>query len=69
VYPSDFTDLSNLSVEQRAVLFLRFVENQVTRDIAALLDLTEDAVRARTTRAIRTLRVEFEERSPADDQP
>jgi len=68
VYPSDFTDLSGLTVDQRAVLFLRFVENQSTGDIARMLDLTENAVRARASRAIKTLRIDLEERSTADEE-
>jgi len=63
-YPSDFTDLSNLSVDQRAVLFLRFVEHRDTDDIAALLDLSPDAVRARSSRAIRALRLELDRTEP-----
>ena len=69
VYPSDFTDLSNLTVDQRAVLFLRFVENQSTRDIAGTLNLSENTVRARASRAIKALRVDLEERSTADEEP
>lgn len=68
VYPSDFTDLSSLTVEQRAVLFLRFVENHTNSEIAALLDISEEAVRARTSRAIRALRIELEQRRTADEQ-
>lgn len=63
-YPSDFVDLSNLSVDQRAVLFLRFVEHRDTDDIAALLDLAPDAVRARSSRAIRALRLELDRTEP-----
>ena len=65
-YPSDFTDLSTLSVDQRAVLFLRFVENRATDEIADLLGLTPDAVRARASRAIRALRLELDQRSTAE---
>jgi DNA-directed RNA polymerase specialized sigma24 family protein len=57
-YPSDFVDLANLTVEQRAVLHLRFVEQRDTDDIATLLDLTPEAVRARASRAIRALRLD-----------
>jgi DNA-directed RNA polymerase specialized sigma24 family protein len=63
-YPSDFVDLSNLSVEQRAVLFLKYVEHRDTDDIAALLDLSPDAVRARSSRAIRALRLELDRTEP-----
>jgi RNA polymerase sigma-70 factor (ECF subfamily) len=63
-YPSDFGDLSSLSVEQRAVLFLRFVEGRDTDDIAELLGLTAEAVRARSSRAIRALRVELDRTEP-----
>jgi len=60
VYPSDFVDLSNLSVEQRAVLFLKYVEHRDNDDIAALLDLTPEAVRARASRGVRALRLELD---------
>lgn len=66
-YPSDFVDLSALTLEQRAVLYLRFVEGLSIATCAGLLDLSEPAVRARTARAMRTLRVEFREGSPADE--
>lgn len=63
-YPSDFVDLSNLSVEQRAVLFLKYVEHRDTDDIADLLDLAPDAVRARASRAVRALRLELDRTEP-----
>jgi len=63
-YPSDFVDLSSLSVEQRAVLFLKYVEHRDTDDIAALLDLSPDAVRARASRAVRALRLELDRTEP-----
>ena len=63
-YPSDFVDLSNLSVEQRAVLFLKYVEHRDTDDIAAVLDLSPDAVRARASRAVRALRLELDRTEP-----
>ena len=63
-YPSDFVDLSNLSVDQRAVLFLKYVEHRDTEDIAAQLDLSPDAVRARSSRAIRALRLELDRTEP-----
>lgn len=61
VYPSEFIDLSRLTVDQRAVVFLRFVEQATTHDIAVLLDLREDAVRSRISRALKALRIEAEE--------
>ncbi len=68
VYPSEFVDLSALTVEQRAVLFLRFVEQRTTHDIAIMLDLREDAVRARTSRALKALRIDIEEQRTAHEQ-
>lgn len=62
-YPSDFTDLSALTAEQRAVLFLRFVENQPVTAIATALGMNEPAVRARMSRAMKTLRLDLERSS------
>ncbi len=64
VYPSDFVDLSKLTVDQRAVLFLRFVEGRDTDEIAEVLGLSPDAVRARSSRAIRSLRLELDPTEP-----
>jgi RNA polymerase sigma-70 factor (ECF subfamily) len=62
-YPSDFTDLSALTPEQRAVLFLRFVENQPAAAIATTLSMSEPAVRARMSRAMKALRLDLERSS------
>lgn len=66
VYPSDFVDLSELTVDQRAVLYLRYVDQLSISATAQLLGLTEEAVRARTARAMKTLRVDLR-RSPSDE--
>lgn len=67
VYPSDFVDLSRLTVDQRAVLYLRHVDGLPVPAIAELLGISEQAVRARSSRAIKTLRIELREESPADE--
>jgi len=68
-YPSEFTDLSLLTADQRAVLYLRFVEQLTTSEIADLLEVSEDTVRARSSRAIKALRLEHQDLRTADEQP
>lgn len=59
-YPSDLSDLRRLPVPDRAVLYLRVVEGWEYGGIAVVLDTTEQAVRARASRALRRLRVEID---------
>jgi DNA-directed RNA polymerase specialized sigma24 family protein len=56
-YPSDLSELRRLPVADRAVLYLRVVDGWDYAAIAVVLDATEQAVRARASRALRRLRV------------
>lgn len=60
-YPSDFIDISALPVDQRTVLFLRYVEQRATADIAQMLGVSEEVVRSRSSRAIKALRIALSE--------
>jgi RNA polymerase sigma factor (sigma-70 family) len=66
--PSDLSELLRLAPLDRAVLFLFVVEGRPHREVAELVDLSEVAVRARLSRALRRLRVELEEDSHGDDR-
>jgi RNA polymerase sigma factor (sigma-70 family) len=65
-YPSDLDDLMRLSPTDRAVLYLRVVDDWSYAEIADALDSTEVAVRARASRARRQLRVALTEEEAAD---
>ena len=58
VYPSDLADLLRLAPEDRAVLYLVHVEQQPYAEAAATLGCSEEAARARASRARRRLRAE-----------
>lgn len=58
-FPSDLADLMRLGPLDRAVLFLFVVEGRPHRQTAELLDMSETAVRARVSRALKRLRVEL----------
>ena len=58
-YPSDLDDLRRLPPFDRAVLYLSIVERWSAREIADELRSTEQAVRARSSRALRKLRAEL----------
>jgi RNA polymerase sigma-70 factor (ECF subfamily) len=60
-YPSDVADLAVLSPRARAVLWLVDVEGRSYREVAELLGGTEEAHRARASRARAQLRVHVEE--------
>jgi DNA-directed RNA polymerase specialized sigma24 family protein len=60
-YPSDLDDLLRLEPEARAVLFLAEVERLPFAEIALILGCSEDAARARASRARRQLRAELVE--------
>lgn len=60
-YPSDVADLSVLSPRARAVLWLVDVEGRSYREVAELLGGTEEAHRARASRARAQLRAHMEE--------
>lgn len=55
-YPSDVADLLRLPPETRATLWLVDVEGRTFDEVAALLGATSEAVRARASRARRSLR-------------
>jgi RNA polymerase sigma-70 factor (ECF subfamily) len=59
-YASDLADLMRLPPQTRALLYLVEVEGCSYADAAAALDLTEEAARARASRARRRLRVDIE---------
>ena len=59
VYPSDLDDLRRLRPFDRAVLYLSIVERWSAREIADELRSTEQAVRARSSRALRKLLAEL----------
>lgn len=58
-YPTDLADLWELPPRQRAVLYLVEVEGYRYREIARLLDCSEQAVKKTASRARRRLRVEL----------
>ncbi len=58
-YPSDLADLRRLPPFDRAVLYLSIVERRSARETAVALGSTEQAVRARSSRALRRLRAEL----------
>ncbi|MGI9606249.1 MAG: RNA polymerase sigma factor [Acidimicrobiales bacterium] len=55
----DLGELMSLEPIDRAVLFLFVVEGRPHREVADLLDMSEDAVRARLSRVLKRLRVEM----------
>lgn len=59
-YPSDLDVLSALAPVDRAVLYLVDVERWSSDDVAAMLDLSNNAVRSRATRARKLVRREVE---------
>jgi DNA-directed RNA polymerase specialized sigma24 family protein len=67
-YPSDLDDLRRLSPVERAVLYLSVVERRSFAEIGALIGTSEQAARARSSRALKRLRVELtrEDREIAD---
>ena len=60
-YPSDLQDLLRLKPVDRAALYLAVVEGRGYDDVAGVLGCSEDAARARVSRALRRLRVQLEE--------
>jgi RNA polymerase sigma-70 factor, ECF subfamily len=58
-YPSDLDDLRRLAPEERAVLYLVFVEGRSYAEAARVLGCKEPAARARSSRALKRLRVEL----------
>jgi DNA-directed RNA polymerase specialized sigma24 family protein len=60
-YPSELHDLMRVSPIDRAVLYLSLVEQRSFREIGELVGCSEQAARARSSRALRRLRVELEE--------
>jgi RNA polymerase sigma factor (sigma-70 family) len=60
-YPSDLDDLRRLPPRDRAVLYLSLVEGYSYKEIAVMLGCSEQAARARASRAIRRLRVDLRE--------
>ena len=60
-YPSDLDDLRRLHPRDRALLYLAVVEGQPYREIARVLECSEEAARARAARALHRLRVELRE--------
>ncbi|HEX9683208.1 MAG TPA: sigma-70 family RNA polymerase sigma factor [Acidimicrobiales bacterium] len=60
-YPSDVAELAALPSDQRAVLYLGDVEGYPAPEIARMLGISADAVRARASRARRRLRMEMQE--------
>ena len=67
-YPSDLDDLRRLSPVERAVLYLSVVEGRSFAEIGSVVGLSEQAARARSSRALKRLRVELttEHREIAD---
>ena len=61
MYPSDLDDLQRLAPEDRVVLYLVHVEGRPFADAAATLGCSEEAARARASRARRRLRAELAE--------
>jgi len=60
-YPSDLADLLRLSPDARAVLWLVDVEGLPFREVAAIVDCSEETARARAVRARRVLRLALED--------
>jgi RNA polymerase sigma factor (sigma-70 family) len=60
-YPSDLDDLLRLTPAERAAVYLSVVERWSHREVAAVLDCTEAAGRARVSRALRKLRLHLHE--------
>lgn len=58
-YPSDISELLRLPPSQRAILYLREVEGFTSREVAALLGMTEEAVAKASQRARKRLSVEL----------
>ncbi|HEX7167740.1 MAG TPA: sigma factor-like helix-turn-helix DNA-binding protein [Acidimicrobiales bacterium] len=58
-FPSDVADLFHLPPQTRALLFLVEVEGWPFRDAARVVGCTEEAARARASRALRQLRAEL----------
>jgi RNA polymerase sigma factor (sigma-70 family) len=58
-YPSDLDDLRRLSPPDRALLYLVAVEGRSYADAARVVGCTEHAARARSSRALKRLRVEL----------
>ncbi|NNE75131.1 MAG: sigma-70 family RNA polymerase sigma factor [Acidimicrobiales bacterium] len=56
--PSDLAELMSLDPGSRAAVYLFAVEGRSHREIADVLDVSEQASRARVSRALRLLRVE-----------
>ena len=56
-FPSDIADLERLAPAERAVVYLKVVEGRPYAEIAAELGITEEAARARSSRATAKLRV------------
>jgi DNA-directed RNA polymerase specialized sigma24 family protein len=67
-YPSDLDDLRRLPPVERAVLYLSVVEGRSFAEIADVIGSSEQAARARSSRALKRLRVELttEHREIAD---
>lgn len=59
-YLSDLSDLHRLAPDDRALLFLVVVEDRTYAEAAAQLGITEEAARARASRARRRLRADLE---------
>jgi RNA polymerase sigma-70 factor, ECF subfamily len=59
--------LAQLSEPDREVLVLRYLEHLSTREIAAVLNLTESGVKARQLRALRRLRATMDDDSAEDE--
>ena len=59
-YASDLADLLRVSPGARAVLYLVEVEGESYAEAAAALGISEDAARARASRARRQLRIDIE---------
>ena len=59
-YDSDLADLMRVAPEHRAVLYLVEVEDRPYAEVAELLGITEEAARARASRARRQLRIEMQ---------
>ncbi len=55
-YPSDLSDLEHLAPEDRAVLYLKVVEDLPYEQIARLLGISEVAARQRASRSVTRLR-------------
>lgn len=59
-YDSDLSDLMRVPPEGRAVLYLVEVEDRSYAEAGALLGITEEAARARASRARKRLRMDLE---------